>query len=255
MTDIMDFLLPMLVLLIIGIIGITFWVAWVIFKARYKDRLQGTDTPSVAPVLPAQEQREPYVLGIKRAPDGSWGIDVEGKRYPTLEAVPDDAIRQDVVAGLKELVAFARSYVQREQAAKKQAQPEPRPVPHPEPPREPARPTMATLKVAPTAALPTAQPAQDKLRVFLKGEPTLKRSDAAPTIMPNLDLAREIGDIVSEMQMKIPSLAQRSIRLQNVPSGGIQFAIDGIVYPDVNEIPDTDIQALIRAATKEWERR
>lgn len=95
----------------------------------------------------------------------------------------------------------------------------------------------------------------DKLRVYLKGEPALKRSDAAPTFMPTLDLAREIGEIVAEMQMSIPSLAQRSIKLQNAPSGGVHFAIDGIVYPDVNEIPDADIQALIRAATKEWERR
>jgi len=113
----------------------------------------------------------------------------------------------------------------------------------------------AASKVAPAVTPTIAPPVQDKLRVFLKGEPALKRSDAAPTIMPMLDLAREIGEIVSEMQVKIPSLSHRSIRLQNAPSGGVHFAIDGIVYPDVNEIPDADIQALIRAATKEWERR
>lgn len=262
----LDFLLPiLLIFLMVGIIGITFWVAWLFFKARYKDKLHGMDTPTVAPVLPAQEHDEPHLLGLKRASDGSWEIDVHGQRYTTLETVPDDAVRQEVVAGMKELVAFARSYVQREQAAKKQ----PRPVPHPEPPREPAMP--ATPKVAPTAipkAVPAAtpkvapavtptagQPTQEKLRVFLKGEPALKRSDVAPTIMPTLDLAREIGEIVSEMQARIPSLAHRSVRLQNAPSGGVQFAIDGIVYPDVNEIPDADIQGLIRAATKEWERR
>lgn len=109
--------------------------------------------------------------------------------------------------------------------------------------------------VAPPVTPEAAPPSADKLRVFLKGEPTLRRSDAAPTIMTALDLAREIGEIVAEMQARIPSMAQRSIKLQNAPSGGVHFAIDGIVYPDVNEIPDTDIQALIRAATKEWERR
>lgn len=257
MTDLMDFLLPMLIFLMAGIVGITFWAAWMFFRARYKDKLQGTDTPTVAPVLPVQEYREPYLLGIKRAPDDSWEIDIHGQRYTTLEAVPDDAVRQEVVTGLKELVAFARSYVQREQAAKKQPQPVPQPVPqpapHPEPPREPAMP--AAPKVVPAATPTAAQPVQEKLRVFLKGEPALKRSDAAPTIMPTLDLAREIGEIVSEMQTNMPSLAHRSIRLQNAPSGGIQFAIDGIVYPDVNEIPDPDIQTLIHAATKEWERR
>ncbi|HOU15225.1 MAG TPA: hypothetical protein PKZ84_19135 [Anaerolineae bacterium] len=258
MTDIMDFLLPMLGFLIVGIVGVTFWVAWIIFRMRHKQQLAAPETISAA--LPSDEaSRAVSLLALDRAADGAWVITVQGERYPVLEAVPDDTVRQEVVAGLKELVAFARSYVQREQAAKKSPQPAPspapQPLPQPEPPREPAPP--ATPKVAPAPA-PTpaaASPVQDKLRVFLKGEPTLKRSDTAPTIMPMLDLAREIGEIVSEMQMKIPSLARRSIRLQNAPSGGVHFAIDGIVYPDVNDIPDADIQALIRAATKEWERR
>ena len=73
--------------------------------------------------------------------------------------------------------------------------------------------------------------------------------------MPSLDLAGEIGEIVEEMQVRVPSLAGRSVRIQNAPGGGIQFAIDGIVYPDVDSIPDLDVQALIRAATQEWERR
>ncbi len=257
MTDIMDFLLPMLALLIVGIVGVTFWVAWIIFRMRHKKQLAASETiPAVASPF---DEAPPAasLLALNRAADGAWIITVQGERYPVLEAVPDDAVRQDVVAGLKELVAFARSYVQREQAAKKSPQaapsPAPQPIPHPEPPRESAMP--ATPQVAPAPAPTVAPPIQDKLRVFLKGEPTLKRSDAAPTIMPMLDLAREIGEIVSEMQAKIPSLAQRSIRLQNAPSGGVHFAIDGIVYPDVNDIPDADIQALIRAATKEWERR
>lgn len=88
-----------------------------------------------------------------------------------------------------------------------------------------------------------------------KDEPELKRPGAAPVLMPILNLAQEIGEIVAEMQTRIPSLAQRSIKLQDAPGGGVQFAIDGKVYSDVSEIPDTEVQGLIRAATKEWERR
>lgn len=266
MTEPMDILLPMLVFLLIGIIGITFWIAWVIFKARYKkqlkpDKAAESNVPafSVAP-------REVYLLAVDWASDGAWEIAVNGEHYPNLEAVPDDAVRQDVVAGLKEVVAFARSYVQKEQAARKPPAP-PQPAPGPAvraavtPTPLASAPTMpesripavekpVTSPVPPATRLPT-----DRLRVFLKDEPTLRRSDAAPTMMPTLDLAREIGEIVAEMQTRIPSLAQRSIKLQNAPSGGVHFAIDGIVYSNVNEIPDADIQALIRAATKEWERR
>ena len=213
-----------------------------------------------------------YLLAVDRAPNGAWEIAVNGEYYPSLEAVPDDTVRQEFVAGLKEVVAFARSYVQKDQAAKKP------PATPPQPVREPAaRAVVTPMPRAPAPAIPNshippaerpaspvapppvtpevASAAADKLRVFLKGEPALKRSDAAPTIMTTLDLAREIGEIVTEMQAHIPSMAQRSIKLQNAPSGGVYFAIDGIVYPSVNEIPDADIQALIRAATKEWERR
>ena len=265
MTEPMDFLLPMLILLLIGIIGITFWIAWVIFKARYKKQLK-PDAAAEAGVPPfSVAPREVYLLAIDRASDGAWEIAVNGEHYANLEAVPDDAVRQEVVAGLKEVVAFARSYVQKEQAARKP--PAPQPVPEPAvravvtPSPLASAPTMPESRIPPAEkpvtppVPPAAPPPTDKLRVFLKDEPTLRRSDAAPTIMPALARAREIGEIVAEMQARIPALAHRSIKLQNAPSGGVHFAIDGIVYPNVNEIPDADIQALIRAATKEWERR
>ncbi len=270
MPELMDFLLPMLILLLIGIIGITFWIAWVIFKMRYKKQLTPDKATQDNEPLFSAVPREAPLLAVARASDGAWEITVNGKHYPNLEAVPDEAVRQDVVAGLKEVVAFARSYVQKEQAGRKPPTP---PQPGPEPaaragitPTPPASvPPMPESRgpsvekpvtpPAPVAASPTAPPSSDKLRVFLKGEPVLKRSDAVPTIMPAIDLAREIGEIVAQMQARIPSLAHRSIKLQNAPSGGVHFAIDGIVYPNVAEIPDADIQALIRAATKEWERR
>jgi len=265
--DFMIFFPFLLGLLLIFIIGITFWLAWVIFKARHKKQAQNTGNTA-----PVAASRGAYLLAVDRAANGAWEITVNGEHYPTLEAVPDDAVRRDVVAGLKEVVGFARSYVQKEQAAKKPPAVRPRSpqVTPPQPAREPATRTVDTaapdsqIPPAEKPAAPVAPPpvtpevtsaAADKLRVFLKGEPTLKRSDAAPVIMTTLDLAREIGEIVAEMQARVPSLAQRSIKLQNAPSGGVCFAIDGIVYSDVNEIPDADIQALIRAATKEWERR
>lgn len=235
-ADLTNLLPLMLGFLIVGIIGITFWVAWMIFKARYKEQLQTSAiadaiTPSFSVV-----SRDVHLLALNHTPGGKWEITINGKPYSSLEAVPDDSVRQDIVAGLKELVAFARSYVQKDQVAKKPLAPD-SPMPPAEKPLSPAT------------------PVSDKRRVFLKGEQTLKRPDAIPMLMPSLDLAREIGEIVAEMQAGIPSLAQRSIKLQDAPDGGVCFAIDGIVYFDVNEIPDADIQALIRAATKEWERR
>jgi hypothetical protein len=269
MPDLMNFLLPMLGLLIVAIVGITFWLAWVIFKARHKKQLEASETePTAVPAFNIAP-RDVYLLAIDHTPDGTWEITVNGELYPSLEAVPDDAVRKDVVAGLKEVVAFARSYVQKDQAAKKPPVPATPPQPARQQPavqQPPAREPAVRLSTTPAAVAAdsrvppvekpvTTPPTADKPRLYLKDEPTLKRSDAAPTIMTALDLAREIGAIVEEMQARIPSLAGRSIKLQNAPSGGVCFAIDGLVYADVNEIPDPEIQALIHAATKEWERR
>ncbi len=253
MTDPLDLLVPMLIFLILGIIGITFWLAWTFFKLRYKDRLKNPAASTVTSV-----PSTPYLLGLQHTADGTWKVEVQGESYATLEAVPDDAVRQEVVAGLKELVAFARSYVQ-QQSAQKGSRPEPPRQAATSPSlQEPAPPR--TTPVTPPPPEPTSTPpagpvVQDKLRVMLKGEPPLKRSAAMPTLLPTIDLAHEIGEIVARMQAQNPALVQRSIRLQNALSGGIQFAIDCIVYATVEEIPDPAIQALIRAATKEWERR
>jgi hypothetical protein len=86
-------------------------------------------------------------------------------------------------------------------------------------------------------------------------EPALRRHEAAPEFMPTIDLAREIGDIVDDMKANNPDLANRSVRLYNSPGGGIYFAVDGETFENVEDIPDMQIQGLIRAATKEWERR
>jgi hypothetical protein len=77
-------------------------------------------------------------------------------------------------------------------------------------------------------------------------------SDAA---MPFIDLAHEIGEIVDEMLPQRPSLRGHAVSLQNRPGHGIAFVVDGTIYQELTDIPNPDIQALIRDATKEWERR
>jgi hypothetical protein len=73
--------------------------------------------------------------------------------------------------------------------------------------------------------------------------------------MPTINLAEEIGDILDEMIKSSPELSGYSIGLINTPTGGVGFAVEGKVYHDLSEIPNPEIRALIRRATKEWERR
>ncbi len=253
MLDFMDFLLPILIFLLMGVVAITFGIAWMIAKAHYQKEPRADKTATANAQPSGAVPRVPHLLTFDRGPDGAWEIAINGKPYPSLEAVPDDAVRRDVVAGLKEAALFARSYIQKDQA-------ETRPPAPPQAAAPTERVPLAEKQAerpaeGPADVPPTTPSAMDKLRGLFKSEAALKRSGAAPTLMPAIDLAHEIGEIVAEMQARNPSLAQRSIKLQNIATGGVQFTVDDMIYFDINEIPDADIQALIRAATKEWERR
>jgi hypothetical protein len=74
-------------------------------------------------------------------------------------------------------------------------------------------------------------------------------------MIPSMNLAQEIGEIVDEMLAQTPSLQGRAVSLTNAVGGGIAFAVDGKVYRELDQIPDPEIRELIRRATKEWERR
>ncbi|MBN2003132.1 MAG: hypothetical protein JXA21_07215 [Anaerolineae bacterium] len=242
--------------IIVGIIGIVFWLAWMYFKYRNKN----TDVLKVtAPSAPVSS--ESHLLGITLTKAGEWDIRVKGQRYRTLEAVPDEQTRKQVVAALKELVGFSRGYIQKEPSASPAATAEPiaPPLSMPSlsrtasPATEPARPAAS---VAPPVAEPVRPaPSVSAPRLRLTGEPELRRTTAPAVLMPTIDLAREVGDILTEMQPRHPDLRNRAIKLLNAPSGGIEFNVDGFAYGSLDEIPDPAVRDLIQAAIKEWERR
>jgi len=248
--------LLLLFFVILICIGIFIWLVWVFFK-----RAQATDTESVLETAPHPSARASSstasLISVNHLASGEWEICINGERYRSLEAVPQATVRREVVAGVRELVAFARSSVPANPSA---AAPSTVAVPAPAavaPAIVPAAVVGAPTLAVPPAGVAGEQPATpgNRPRVTLPQGPKLVRPDAPPVWMPTIDLAKEIGEIVEEMQERSPTLQKRSIRLRNAAGGGVEFAIDGIVYADVTEIPETEIQDLIRRATKEWERR
>jgi hypothetical protein len=239
-------ILPLLILVIIGIVGTIGWLIWMFMK--WRSQKKATTPKPAAPTGDAKAARDAGLLSLRRGPTGAWEVRVNGERYRTLEAVPDDAVRQEVVAGLKALVGFARSYVQQQQQAQAPSKPKAAPQPSEGQPPAPAAPPSRADSSAPRA---TAPPAPSRRRAGVG----LRPSSTPPTLMPAIDLAQEINDIIAELQPRVPDLAGRVIQLQNLPGGGVQFAVDGVVYEDVNDIPDELVRKLIKAATQEWERR
>ncbi len=170
----------------------------------------------------------PDVLAVRLNEQGIWEILVYGVAYRSLEAVPDAAAQQKVVDALKILAGFSKTHIQR---------------------RQQTQTTSADLGgLDTTDGLPLISAAA--LRERTQAHPI-----ASPVFMPQINLAKEIGEIVEELQARIPSLAKTSIRLQNAAGGGVLFIIDGQLYKNLDDIPNLEIQAVIRAATRQWEKQ
>lgn len=74
-----------------------------------------------------------------------------------------------------------------------------------------------------------------------------------PVPQENLSLARQIDAILQKRLASAP-LAARRIYIRDLLSGGVEFVVDGKSYHGVDEIPDAQVQAIIRTAISEWER-
>ena len=214
-----------------AIVGVVIWLITALSRSR---RVPKPAEPESTTLI-SEPLGEPDLLSLRRTPEGAWQIIVRGQQVTRLEAVPDDETRRQVVAGLRELAAFARGYVQSSQAAATGAAPT-------TPPRAEAASASAITPPAPTAGTRrTSQPES--------------RRTPEPTLMPVIDLASEVSSIINELQREIPALEHRTIRLRGANDGRVQFEVDGKHYVSIEDIPETDIRALIRRATQEWERR
>jgi hypothetical protein len=71
----------------------------------------------------------------------------------------------------------------------------------------------------------------------------------------SLNLAAEI-DQVLQIHVRASSVFdQRFIHVRSAPDGALRFRVDENHYSGIDEIPDPQVQALIRAAIAEWESR
>ncbi len=223
-------LLPLLIVLAVGIVVMVAWLVWVLTRRK-------EDRPASALTVPPESSGEDveYFLGLKRSKSGKWEVHVQGRRYAALAAIPDANVRAEVLAALRSLASFARDYVQQRQREEEAM----------------SRPASSSAREGVRAASPPgvgAGPTRPQ-------EPLTRRVASPSAMIPTIDLAHEIGEIVDELLIASPSLQGRSVKLTNLPGGGISIAVDGAVYREVDEIPDPEIRALIRQATKEWERR
>jgi len=248
-------LVPLLIILGGIVLALAGWLVW--SSSRRKKVRAPSEPPSAtsAEVTAPQDTAPHPFLAVERATDG-WAIYVEGEHYDSLEAVPDPQVRTEVVDALRTLAGFARDYVVRQ---KRQPQSAARPssVSTEKPdhatsqsPSPLSEGIMRSEGHAPAASAASAFRAPSEPQ-----EPLTRRVTALDALLPTIDFAHEISAIIDELQGQAPDLQDHSVRLTNLPGGGISFAVDGKIYGEIDEIPDAAMRDLIRRATREWERR
>ena len=84
----------------------------------------------------------------------------------------------------------------------------------------------------------------------------------APVLIPKAKKKKRlppsmVGQIDEILQTHLASspLANRAIRLMESPEGGVVVMVGLNKYNSVSEVPDPQVQAMIRAAIAEWEKK
>ncbi len=236
--DIGALVLPVLIVVGLCILGLVVWITTVLTRSRYKPNGQS----AVPPLSVAQDETPPYTLAIRRS-GSEWAVYVKGQRANASTAPFDKATQTEVIEALRELARFERVKIQRSAA--------PAPVVNEPPaatlPEQPDKPSPASM-AAKVGSLSGTAPARPR-----SNPPT--EAPLPAVSLPGMDLAREIGEIVDELIARSPALQNHAVTLMNAQTKGINFVVDGVVYNAVDEIPNAEIQTLIRQATREWERR
>ena len=180
---------------------------------------------------PSQIQQDnPGLLRLKKS-DGRFTLEVDGTLVPR-EISPDRKKR------LIELVTILRQWLDGGQsspaalqpAAPVQAQPAPDPV----------------QVVVPGPVVSPFQPLLQPLFPPKKPEPEKD--------IKSLSIVQQI-DTVLQARIAETSLAKRGIRLQESIQGGVEVYVGLKKFLAVDDVPDEEIKAAIRAAIGEWEKK
>lgn len=202
--------------------------------------------PSASPaaVLPGREpELEPgdaLLMQVLRDREGFLVVKVEGQRYRRLFEIRDGEVGRRVMEIINRLVAFSKG--QKSRVA---------PPPSPLATLPPADEIIEEKSQALFEQLqPQAEATPRKARISMDPVPFRRRSEDKHI---TLNLAGEIDQLLQIHIKALPEFSGRYVHVANAPDGGLRFDVDGGRYGAIDEIPDRQVQALIRTAITEWE--
>ncbi len=233
--------ISLLALIGIGLATMFFGYFFGLFEGRgqgYKKRKsEEASDPSLRPVVPPPPPPAPDNSVLKLGLDSHQRpqLIMDGNRIDTTQIAPEQRRR------LIELMVMMRPWIDASPVQKTPTgplSPPPQQTPQPAPVQAPLRQAVRPVPVPAAAApAPAAQP------------PAPAESGPKPTSM--------VGQIDAILQAKLAGtpLATRGIRLIESVQGGAAVMVGLSRYAGVGEVPDPEVQAVIRAAIAEWENK
>ncbi|MFL7872007.1 MAG: hypothetical protein AB8I58_24470 [Anaerolineales bacterium] len=215
------------------------------YKKRQKEEKENKNQQPIAEPLPPASPSIPSdeipVLDVSMAPDGSLRLQMDGQRVNT--SALDAEQRKRLIAILTQM----RPWLE----APKSASPAgPRPVSSP-------RGGTSPQGAPPARAMPAATPS-------LSSKPTPPSSSSTPAApkaeeedepaAPPESIVAQIDSVLQARLVNTP-LAEKGIRLQESPEGGVLVWVGINKYEAIDDVPDEQIKATIRAAITEWENK
>jgi hypothetical protein len=218
-------------------------------------------------------RNEVDVMRIWRVPPlGKLVVEANGQRYATLAEISDPKLKQRVMAAIGELISFTGGY---QNLVDLGLAPALVPVPpKPSPDDEPAAPASPELARQQEEFLARLEAQRDEVanrRVrsglgkspesLTRAEPLVTFTETGDVLPPKdtaarpLSIAEQIDAIVQKYVALDPAMHNRGIYLEQNPTGGLRIKVDGLFYEKPADIPDKDVQALIKTAVKEWNSR
>jgi hypothetical protein len=231
----------------IGILVLFFGYGFGLFEGRgqgYKRRKQeeaeeqktkGPQTPPPSAPVPMVDNS---LLKLGLDENNQPRLDLDGQRVDTSQLTPDQRKR------LIDLMVTMRPWV--DAAGAKPAAPAPsHSIAAQTPSLSKPSPDSGTMQAPPSAAPVPPQPKPTPAAAST----TPSKEEAAPSTM--------VGQIDAILQKNLAStpLASLGVRLMESQNGGVTVMVGMNQYSGVGDVPDPQVQAAIRAAIAEWEKK
>ncbi len=209
------------------------------YKKRKAEEAEEKKNNPPAPATPVTVKvDDPGLMRIKNE-SGNLALDLDGTRVDTSALTVDQRKR------LIEMLNMIRPWLEGKPAPVPAPAPAPVVTQAPPPPQpRPATPTPSISTPRP-ASQPAPQPPAGKSAANAKAEETQPKA---------IGIVGQIDTVLQARLIGTP-LEGRGIYLSNSPEGGVVVNVGLQKYNGIDEVPDPEIKAALRAAITEWENK